>query len=53
VGNDETVLVERPGLGRTESFTPVLFDGPEVPGTFVRARITAATSDKLMAVIAR
>ena len=53
VGNHETVLVERPGLGRTESFTPVLFDGPGAPGTFIRARITAATSDKLMAVIAR
>jgi threonylcarbamoyladenosine tRNA methylthiotransferase MtaB len=45
IGREESLLVEKPGLGRTPSFVPVAFLGEA--GDFVRVRITGATSDHL------
>jgi hypothetical protein len=45
------LLVEQPGMGRSECFTPVLFDGAVTPGAFVRARITSQNDGKLRAVL--
>jgi len=47
IGQLESVLVERPGLGRTEQFVPVALEGAEA-GQIVAARITGAGSDGLL-----
>lgn len=49
VGSEQTLLVEKPGLGRTPCFVPVIFDGEA--GEFVRVRITAARSGQLLGEI--
>jgi len=41
VGSQQTLLVEKPGLGRTPCFAPVAFEGFALE-TFVRVRITGA-----------
>jgi threonylcarbamoyladenosine tRNA methylthiotransferase MtaB len=45
IGREETLLVEKAGLGRTPTFVPVAFAGEA--GDFVRVRITGAASDHL------
>jgi threonylcarbamoyladenosine tRNA methylthiotransferase MtaB len=45
IGREETLLVEKAGLGRTPSFVPVEFSGEA--GDFVRVRITGAAADHL------
>ena len=48
IGNIRSVLVEKPGMGRTEHFAPVEMTGGTA-GEIVPMRITAAMADKLMA----
>lgn len=48
IGRAEQVLVERPGLGRTESFAQVQLSAPQLQGTIVSARITAASATHLI-----
>ena len=43
VGGHRTILVEKPGLGRTEHFAPVEVDGGE-PGEIIKVRIRAASN---------
>ena len=45
IGSEQTLLVEKPGLGRTASFVPVAFAGEA--GDFIRVRITGAARDHL------
>jgi 2-methylthioadenine synthetase len=45
IGREETLLVEKAGLGRTPTFVPVAFAGGT--GDFVRVRITGTASDHL------
>jgi threonylcarbamoyladenosine tRNA methylthiotransferase MtaB len=45
VGTEQTLLVEKPGLGRTPSFVPVTFAGEA--GDFVRVRITGTHPGQL------
>jgi threonylcarbamoyladenosine tRNA methylthiotransferase MtaB len=50
VGSEQTLLVEKPGLGRTPCFAPVRFAGGGAPGEFRRVRIADASQDQLTAV---
>jgi threonylcarbamoyladenosine tRNA methylthiotransferase MtaB len=52
VSSEQTLLVERPGMGRSECFAPVVFEGDAPPATFVRSRITGTRDDALVADIA-
>jgi threonylcarbamoyladenosine tRNA methylthiotransferase MtaB len=45
VGSEQTLLVEKPGLGRTPCFTPVAFAGDA--GDFIRVRITGTHQGQL------
>jgi threonylcarbamoyladenosine tRNA methylthiotransferase MtaB len=45
IGSDQTLLVEKPGLGRTPCFSPVAFEGEA--GDFVRVRITGTRPGQL------
>ncbi|MEQ8252460.1 MAG: tRNA (N(6)-L-threonylcarbamoyladenosine(37)-C(2))-methylthiotransferase MtaB [Oceanibaculum nanhaiense] len=47
VGTEAEVLMEKPGMGRTEHFAPVLLNTDVAPGTILRARITGAGADQL------
>ncbi len=47
VGTEAEVLMEKPGMGRTEHFAPVLLDTDVAPGTILRARITGAGAEQL------
>jgi threonylcarbamoyladenosine tRNA methylthiotransferase MtaB len=49
VGRAETILVEKPGFGRTPCFAPVRFDGDAAPGALTRVRVLAARADHLLA----
>ncbi len=49
VGRRETILVEKPGFGRTRCFAPVAFEGGAAAGTLLSVRIVAATPDHLIA----
>jgi threonylcarbamoyladenosine tRNA methylthiotransferase MtaB len=49
VGTNQTILVEKNGLGRTECFAPVTLDAQAMPGAFVTARITGASVKELRA----
>ncbi|MGH6618277.1 MAG: tRNA (N(6)-L-threonylcarbamoyladenosine(37)-C(2))-methylthiotransferase MtaB [Alphaproteobacteria bacterium] len=51
VGSTAQVLVERDGRGRTEHFAPIALDAPVVDGTLVRARVAAASGDRLIGQI--
>jgi len=46
IGRDETLLVEKPGLGRSPCFAPVTFEGLALD-SFVRVRITGLQGDRL------
>jgi threonylcarbamoyladenosine tRNA methylthiotransferase MtaB len=41
VGKQRSVLIERPGFGRTDHFIPVALDGGE-PGEIIRSQIRSA-----------
>jgi len=47
VGETETVLVERDGIGRTEPFVPVAIAG-QAPGEIVPVRIVGMAEDRLL-----
>jgi threonylcarbamoyladenosine tRNA methylthiotransferase MtaB len=49
IGSEQTLLVEKPGLGRTACFAQARFDSAAQPGEIVRVRITAATPTYLIA----
>ena len=51
VGKTERVLVEKNGVGRTEHFAPVALDQPATDGSLIRARVTGASGDTLMAQV--
>ncbi|HKD20932.1 MAG TPA: tRNA (N(6)-L-threonylcarbamoyladenosine(37)-C(2))-methylthiotransferase MtaB [Rhizomicrobium sp.] len=52
VGRAETILVEKPGFGRTPCFVPVLFDGEAAPGSLKCVHLKAARADHLIADLA-
>jgi len=52
VSTQQTLLVERTGMGRTECFTPVVFDLDAKPATFVRGHISGMRGDALVADVA-
>jgi threonylcarbamoyladenosine tRNA methylthiotransferase MtaB len=47
-GTTQTLLMEKPGMGRTDCFAPVHVEANAVPGTFLSARITGAARDHLV-----
>jgi threonylcarbamoyladenosine tRNA methylthiotransferase MtaB len=49
VGHETTLLVEKPGFGRTECFAPAMFEGAAEPGTLLRVRIVGADAERLIA----
>jgi threonylcarbamoyladenosine tRNA methylthiotransferase MtaB len=49
IGSEQTLLVEKPGLGRTACFAQARFNSAAQPGEIVRVRITAATPTYLIA----
>ncbi len=49
VGKIETVLIEKDGMGRTESFAPVLVCGDTVSGDLVTVRIGGVENGRLVA----
>jgi threonylcarbamoyladenosine tRNA methylthiotransferase MtaB len=48
VGTEDVVLIDRPGRGYADDYTPWLVEAPV--GTFVRARGTGVTDDGVLAV---
>ena len=48
-GTRQRILIERPGLGRTEGFTLAALEGGQ-PGQIVEARITGHDGERLTAV---
>lgn len=51
VGSEQEILVEKPGLGRTRSFLPVVFTKPLEAGAIVSGRIVKAGNGHLHADI--
>jgi threonylcarbamoyladenosine tRNA methylthiotransferase MtaB len=49
VGTEQTLLIEKPGFGRTPCFAPVLLDESDSAGALVRRRITARTGGHVTA----
>ena len=49
IGSEQTLLVEKPGLGRTPCFVPVRFADTAVSAAFARVRISGAARGHLMA----
>jgi threonylcarbamoyladenosine tRNA methylthiotransferase MtaB len=49
IGSEQTLLVEKPGFGRTACFAQARFDSPAQPGEIVRVRVAAATPTHLIA----
>jgi threonylcarbamoyladenosine tRNA methylthiotransferase MtaB len=52
VGSRQTLLVERRGMGRSECFAPVVYDGAQAAGALVRVRIVAARDGQTRAELA-
>jgi tRNA A37 methylthiotransferase MiaB len=50
VGSDDRVLVDRPGLGYADDYTPWLVDAPV--GEVVRARAVGVAEEGVRAVVA-
>jgi threonylcarbamoyladenosine tRNA methylthiotransferase MtaB len=48
-GRTVQLLIEQPGLGRTEGFARTTIEGDHPPGSLVMARITGATGEVLTA----
>ena len=49
VGSEQTLLVESRGLGRSECFMPIGFDGEVAPASLVRCRVKELSGDQLRA----
>ncbi len=49
VGTEPTLLVEKPGFGRTPGFAGATLDGSGVPGEMLRVRVTGAAGGHLIA----
>ncbi|MES0861969.1 tRNA (N(6)-L-threonylcarbamoyladenosine(37)-C(2))-methylthiotransferase MtaB [Ruegeria sp. SCPT10] len=49
IGKTHQVLMENPHMGRTEQFTEVTFDAPQVEGQIVTATVTGHTATQLTA----
>ena len=49
VGRTHRVLMENPNMGRTEQFSEVIFDQPQIEGQIVQARITGVRGTQLIA----
>ncbi|HUJ47342.1 MAG TPA: tRNA (N(6)-L-threonylcarbamoyladenosine(37)-C(2))-methylthiotransferase MtaB [Rhizomicrobium sp.] len=52
VSSEQSVLVEKDGVGRTACFAPVRLSEASQPGTFARVRVTDATDTHLIAAAA-
>ena len=52
VSSEQTLLVERPGMGRSECFTPISFDGDAPPASIIRCRVTGLAGNELRAELA-
>ena len=50
IGRHHQVLMENPQMGRTEQFTEVTFDDPQLEGSIVNGRITDTSDAGLVAV---
>jgi threonylcarbamoyladenosine tRNA methylthiotransferase MtaB len=48
IGTEQTLLMEKPGMGRTSCFAPAQLAGDAVPGSLIAARITGATQTTLL-----
>ena len=51
VHTQQSVLIEKPGVGHTACFAQAEVEGAATPGSFVAARITAATATHLVAAL--
>jgi threonylcarbamoyladenosine tRNA methylthiotransferase MtaB len=51
VHTQQSVLIEKRGVGRTACFAQTEVEGAATPGSFVSARITAATATRLVAAL--
>jgi threonylcarbamoyladenosine tRNA methylthiotransferase MtaB len=49
IGSEQTLLVEKNGVGRTACFAPARFSGNAEPASFVRMRVTGVTPAHLIA----
>lgn len=49
VGKEHAVLMENENLGRSEQFTEILFETPQIDGQIITARVTGVSDDKLIA----
>jgi threonylcarbamoyladenosine tRNA methylthiotransferase MtaB len=49
IGTEQTLAIEKPGLGRTACFAQAGVTGDAAPGALVRTRITGATATQLLA----
>ncbi|MGJ5619504.1 tRNA (N(6)-L-threonylcarbamoyladenosine(37)-C(2))-methylthiotransferase MtaB [Sulfitobacter sp. MF3-043] len=49
IGKTHHILMESPTMGRTEQFTPVLFDQPHPEGQIIQATILSTAADHLAA----
>jgi len=52
VSTEQSLLVERAGMGRSECFMPVIFEADAAPATIDRCRITGTRDDALLADVA-
>jgi threonylcarbamoyladenosine tRNA methylthiotransferase MtaB len=51
IGTEQTMLVEKEGVGRTACFAQARLEPATVPGPFLRTRITGATETQLIATL--
>ena len=49
VGKEHAVLMENENLGRSEQFTEILFETPQIDCRIITARVTGVSDDKLIA----
>jgi threonylcarbamoyladenosine tRNA methylthiotransferase MtaB len=49
IGSEQTLAIEKPGLGRTACFAQARIDSDEIPGSLIRTRIVDATATHLIA----
>ena len=49
VGKEHAVLMENENLGRSEQFTEIIFETPQIDGQIITARVTGVSDDKLIA----
>ncbi len=52
-GQRRTLLVEKTGMGRTECFAPVMFEGVGEPGTVDSVNVTGKSGDQLLGGLCR